>query len=98
ISFARQEPERLRFIAEHYHGSYLGEDAVEVVNQLENQVQGVLQVFIDAQNLEEIDAELAISVVFGSFHELFKKLGEINDENQQRFEDLGKTVLKLFAT
>jgi TetR/AcrR family transcriptional regulator, repressor of fatR-cypB operon len=98
ILFARQEPARLRFIAMHYHGSYLGKDALLVVNQLESQVQDILQVLIEAQNLNEIHVELAISIVFGSFHELFRKLGEINDENQPIFEELGRTVSRLFIT
>ena len=95
--FAVQEPERLRFIAEHYHGSYLGQEAVEIVTQFEGEVQGVLETFIKVQKLTAIDAESAISIVFGSFHELFRKTGEINDQNRQRFEELGKTVFKLFV-
>ncbi len=95
--FAEKEPLRLRFIAQHYHGSYLEEEALEMVSRFEEDVQSVLQALMETQKLGLDDAEIAISVVFGSFYELFRKLGEINKENQHRFEELGATVLKLFV-
>ncbi len=95
--FAEQEPERLRFIAQHYHGSYLEQEASEMVKQFEDDVQGVLQTLLTTQHLAVDDAEIAISIVFGSFYELYRKLGEINNENRPRFEELGQTVITLFV-
>ena len=94
--FAEHEPTRMRFIAEHYHGSYLSERSVQIVLEFEQRVGEVLDALAQTGAIREIEAELAIAMVFGSFYELFRRLGGVNDTNRQKYETLGREVFRLF--